>query len=819
MSSGKGVVLLTGFGIISLDFIILMKIGFFTDAFFPQPNGVSTSVLDSAKALEKLGHEVIIIAPKYPGYKDRKNVIRLTSLKVYKQPEMRMALTLPEPSLRKVLSIDFDIIHGHSGGPVTLLGWEIARSKNIPYVMTYHTLWSKYTHYFFKGKVLKPKVFERISRISGNRCDLVVAPTERVKDELIKYGIKKQIDVIPTGIELGKFENVKKGFLRKKLGIKEKDKILLYVGRLAKEKSVDFLIRMFQYVQNEEKNCVLVLVGDGPDKKKLTRMIRKFPEGKIFLSGFLKPEDMPQVYSDADLFVFASKTETQGLVVPEALASGLPVVAIKDEAFEYIVKNGENGFLVEPEEKEFAAKVLEVLKGRKYDEYKYNARISVKNYSVEEMAKKLEAIYSSLLLKASNDSINRVMNKNLLYEQFFIIHLFFWLGILFMRSAIFFSYDKFSPYPHLLLANSNLYHSSIGLFLLVLAGVLYLFKRQVSLFVLIMLGLSIGWISDELWVFLSGGALGYSNYWTIGNLFLILSFGILPVFLIKIGRKSDIDFSFSGRNQKFQNPKSPKISVVVPAYNEEDFLENTLKSLLNQTYKDFEMIVVDNNSTDKTVEVARKFGAKVIHEKRKGVAWARQSGFKQAKGEIIATTDADTVVPENWVETMLAGYENKNTVAFGGLNRLYSGPVTARSASRYLSTSFWVIDKILSSGWNLLGSNMSVKKDAFEAIGGFRTDLKLGEDVDLSQRIKAQGKVTLNTNFLVYSSGRRFRTGLLMGVLTYAPSWTMRVFFKQDKFLTFPTIRDENSLFGRLTLLPLVVGVSFLITLFYIFRR
>ena len=184
-----------------------MRIGFFTDGFLPQPNGVATSVFESAKELERRGHEVWIIAPSYPGYIDKSlNVIRLTSLKVFKEPEIRLALNLPDRAMRKVLSMDFDIIHGHSGGVVTLMGWEVARAKNVPFVVTYHTLWNRYTHYFLKGKVITPKMMERATKIFGNQIDFLIAPTRRVERVLRSYGVKKPIKVVPSGINIDKFK-------------------------------------------------------------------------------------------------------------------------------------------------------------------------------------------------------------------------------------------------------------------------------------------------------------------------------------------------------------------------------------------------------------------------------------------------------------------------------------------------------------------------------------------------------------------------------------------------------------------------------------
>ena len=218
-----------------------MKIGFFTDSYLPQLDGLATSVEICARALEDLGHEVYVIAPRYPRYNDiSPNVYRLTSIKFVDTPEMRWTLQLPEKPLLKIIRINFDIIHGHSGGGMTLLGLEIARAKNIPFIGTYHTLLNRYTHYFFNGKIVTPKMVEFASKFIGNLCDYLIAPTERVKDELILYGVKRPIHVLPSGIDLENYKKRKKGFIRQKLKIVSRKKILLYVGRLGKEKSVDF---------------------------------------------------------------------------------------------------------------------------------------------------------------------------------------------------------------------------------------------------------------------------------------------------------------------------------------------------------------------------------------------------------------------------------------------------------------------------------------------------------------------------------------------------------------------------------------------------
>src|SRR6185436_14028448 len=135
-----------------------MKIGFFTDGFPPGTDGVSVSTFETAKELERRGHEVFIVAPKYPGYVEKNpRVTRIASVRIHRHPEIRMGVNLTDKGLRKTILNDFDIIHGHSGGFISFMGREVAREKNIPFIFTYHTLWNRYTHYFMKGKVVRPK--------------------------------------------------------------------------------------------------------------------------------------------------------------------------------------------------------------------------------------------------------------------------------------------------------------------------------------------------------------------------------------------------------------------------------------------------------------------------------------------------------------------------------------------------------------------------------------------------------------------------------------------------------------------------------------
>jgi 1,2-diacylglycerol 3-alpha-glucosyltransferase len=377
-----------------------MKIGFFTDSYLPMLDGVSTSVESCARALEEKGHEVYIIAPRYPRYKDkRKNVYRLISIKVVRTPEIRFALQLPEKSLLQILQIDFDIIHGHSGGGVTFLGLQIARAKNIPYIATYHTLWNRYAHYMFRGVVIRPRMLEMTSRFFGNLCDALIAPTKRVKRELTSYNITKPIYVLPNGIRTQDYKNIKPGFLRKKAHIAKGTKVLLYVGRLGEEKSVDFLIRSFQLIHAKDPKTALVLLGTGPDKDKLKDIAKRLDIAQaVYFVGTVRHSNIPKVYADADLFVFASQTETQGMVILEAFASGVPVVAVKDEAFSGVIEDDKNGYLVEKDRKIFAEKASAILGNQNLSEkFSQYAKQTAEKYSIEKTVTYLEGEYKKLI--------------------------------------------------------------------------------------------------------------------------------------------------------------------------------------------------------------------------------------------------------------------------------------------------------------------------------------------------------------------------------------------------------------------------------------
>jgi glycosyltransferase involved in cell wall biosynthesis len=381
-----------------------MKIAFFTDTYYPQLNGVTVSIGNFAQELRKQGHQVYIFAPKIAGYKDDdSNVFRLRSFKVLSsEPEARAPLPTPSKAIAAIFKLDFDLVHAHGNGAFSFLGYQVARLKGVPYILTFHTIHSKYTHYFFNGKLVKPNMVEGGMRVFGNLCDGVVTPSIKMRKELLGYGVKKNIEVVPNFIDHKKFAHIEKGYLRDKLGLSQTDKILLTVGRLGKEKNFDFLINVLSKFQKINPKAHLVIVGKGSEQGNLETLAKKLKiENRVHFIGSVESSEMPKVYADANLFVFASTTETQGMVVLEAASSNLPLVVVRDDAFEGMIVDGENGFSLPLVEEDFIEKIDFILKNEQISK-KFGERsreIVEINFRISTITKTLVRFYRKTLTR------------------------------------------------------------------------------------------------------------------------------------------------------------------------------------------------------------------------------------------------------------------------------------------------------------------------------------------------------------------------------------------------------------------------------------
>ncbi|GFN23720.1 glycosyltransferase family 4 protein [Thermanaeromonas sp. C210] len=342
-----------------------MRIAFFSDSYLPYRSGVVRSIETFTRELRRAGHEVFIFAPSYGASGPEENIYRFPSVRAPNFKEFALAIPWA-PRLGKLLTrLQPDVIHVHSPFMVGRLGARAARHLDVPLVFTYHTLYDKYAHYFPLAPGLAAKVVRWYAVNFCNRCNLVIAPTTEVASFLRENGVKARIEALPTGIVVEEYQRGDPGWLRRKTGLGEEDVVLLHVGRLGKEKNLDFLLRCFARLRREAPFTHLVLVGSGPLEGHLREEARRLGvlEAVHFLGAF-PFEDMPKVYRGADVFVFASLTETQGLVIAEAKAAGLPVVAVAAYGVKEMVKHGVDGFLVPPDEEEFIAILKEIILNR-----------------------------------------------------------------------------------------------------------------------------------------------------------------------------------------------------------------------------------------------------------------------------------------------------------------------------------------------------------------------------------------------------------------------------------------------------------------------
>lgn len=385
-----------------------MKIGIFTDTYLPAIDGVVTSISTVKNALEAEGEDVAIIAPSQTlAYEasPRERVWRLPSLRFYGDPRHRMVL--PWVSYKSFEHILFDVIHTQTPAFVGMLGVRFARAKNLPVIHTYHTRYQEYAHYLGLPKAILEMLIAPAMRLVVfflNKHDAIIAPSEGMRRELLAFGVQKPITVIPTGIDIKKAvalaDAQDPALLLNKFNLKKKDELVIFASRLGKEKNVEFLIRAMGIVMRTRPQVRFLIVGDGNEKENLEKMVREAGlASQVIFTGFMGHEDLFALYRAAKLFVFASHTETQGLVTLEAMALGVPVVALRAIGIEDLLEGGRGGALLENEDiNAFSRAVLEllekpVLRRKKSKE----AQARAKEFSIERTTEMLIRLYQKVL--------------------------------------------------------------------------------------------------------------------------------------------------------------------------------------------------------------------------------------------------------------------------------------------------------------------------------------------------------------------------------------------------------------------------------------
>jgi len=340
-----------------------MRVGIFTNNYLPMRGGVTTAVETLRRGLEAQHHRVWIFAPRFAATPpDPPSVFRYPSVPAPTYPDFPLAVPFSRRLAATVRALDLDVFHAQHPFLLGRIARRLARRLGRPLVFTYHTRYEKYAHYVPLRQDWVRALAIRWSCRFADLSDLVIAPSTGIRDTLRERGVRAPIEIVPTGVELDLFTPGDRGAARAHLGLPPDDPILLYVGRLDREKSVERLLAAFEQVAAVLPTARFLLVGQGTEASRLRDQARRSPAGRrIEFKGVLPCEELPPYYRAAALFLFASETETQGLVLAEAAASGLPAVAVGASGVDEVIVNGETGLLTKPEPRDLADAAIALL--------------------------------------------------------------------------------------------------------------------------------------------------------------------------------------------------------------------------------------------------------------------------------------------------------------------------------------------------------------------------------------------------------------------------------------------------------------------------
>jgi len=371
-----------------------MKILFISDVYFPRINGVSTSIRTFVEQMQGLGHEVHLIAPDYGvATKDESWIKRIPARSIYFDPEdklMKYGEVLQRlPGLRRER---YDIVHIHTPFVAHYVGLKLARELNVPCVETYHTFFEDYLHHYLPWipKTIARGVARMISKRQCNAVDAIVAPSQPMLDVLRGYGVKVNAEVVPTGLQMHSFKSADGKAFRQKYEIPLERPMLLYVGRVAFEKNIAFLLEMLKVLVQDVPDVLLVITGEGPAEASLHRLTQELGlTHNVKFIGYLNRElELNACYQAADVFVFSSKSETQGLVLLEAMAQGTPVVAIAELGTASILVDGQGALIAPDDVVSFSDKVKHLLM---YPEERFELGVQARSYVLAKWTASVQA--------------------------------------------------------------------------------------------------------------------------------------------------------------------------------------------------------------------------------------------------------------------------------------------------------------------------------------------------------------------------------------------------------------------------------------------
>ncbi len=378
-----------------------MRVGLFTNNYLPFRGGVTTAVETLRLGLEALGHRAWVFAPaaQHP-HPDPPFVFRYPSVPAPTYPGFSLALPVSPRLGRLARSLELDVVHVHHPFLLGVTGRRLARRERRPLVFTYHTRYEKYAHYVPLPPRLVRSLAVRLSCRFADSADLIVAPSEHVADTLRRRGVRAPVRVVPTGVDLELFSPGGRDRARRRLGLPVEGLICLYTGRLDREKSLERVLDAFESIAAAVSTATLHLVGKGSHGHALERRAAAgSARHRVVFHGGLARDVLPDYYRAADLFLFASETETQGLVLAEAHACALPAVAVRGSGVDEVVTDGETGLLTKGETGEMAdaAIVLLLDAERRAAMGQAARRLASERFSARQQIETMVGHYSALL--------------------------------------------------------------------------------------------------------------------------------------------------------------------------------------------------------------------------------------------------------------------------------------------------------------------------------------------------------------------------------------------------------------------------------------
>ena len=373
-----------------------------SDVYFPRVNGVSTSIETFRRVLAPAGVEVRLVVPRYGDEADQAGIVRIGARRVPRDPEDRLLPWRPTRDAALAEAAECDLVHIQTPFVAHYAGLQAARRLGRPVLATYHTFFEEYLYHYapFLPPAWLKGLARRFSRTQCNALDAVVVPSTAMRDRLAEYGVTVPMHVLPTGIPLDRFAAGDRARFRAGRGIAQDRPVALFVGRVAHEKNIGFLIEAVARARRRIPDLLLLITGEGPAEPALRRQAAALglAEGVRFLGYLDRRRELPDAYAAADVFAFASRTETQGLVLLEAMAMGLPVVALAAMGTRDILAPGRGGIAAPDEVEGFAEALAGLIEdGDRRARLAAEARDYAREWADDCMGARLAGLYGTLV--------------------------------------------------------------------------------------------------------------------------------------------------------------------------------------------------------------------------------------------------------------------------------------------------------------------------------------------------------------------------------------------------------------------------------------